>query len=105
LSGLNINYHKSELFCFGDAKEHKTQYEQLFGCKKVSYPFRYLGIHMHYRKLYNSDWRMIEERIEKKLSSWKEKYLSVGGRLMLINSVLMSLTMFMLSFFKYPKEC
>jgi hypothetical protein len=54
---------------------------------------------MHYRKLYNSDWRMIEERIEKKLSSWKEKYLSVGGRLMLINSVLMSLTMFMLSFF------
>jgi hypothetical protein len=24
---------------------------------------------MHYRKLYNSDWKMIEERIEKKLIS------------------------------------
>jgi hypothetical protein len=46
---------------------------------------------------------MIEERIEKKLSSWKEKYLSVGGRLVLINSVLSSLPMFMLSFFEIPK--
>jgi hypothetical protein len=46
---------------------------------------------------------MIEERIEKKLSSWKGKYLSVGGHLVLINSVLMSLTLFMLSFFEVPK--
>jgi hypothetical protein len=46
---------------------------------------------------------MIEECIEKKLSSWKGKYLSVGGRLVLINSVLSSLPMFMLSFFEIPK--
>jgi hypothetical protein len=46
---------------------------------------------------------LIEERIEKKLSSWKEKYLSVGGRLVLINSVLTSLPMFMLSFFVVQK--
>jgi hypothetical protein len=46
---------------------------------------------------------MIEERIEKKLSRWKEKYLSVGGRVVLINSVLMSLPMFMMSFFEVPK--
>jgi hypothetical protein len=57
---------------------------------------------MHYRKLNNKDWEMIEERIEKKLSSWKEKYLSVGGRLVLINLVLSSLPMFMLSFFEIP---
>jgi hypothetical protein len=59
---------------------------------------------MHYRKLYNSDWKMIEERIEKRLSSWKGKYLFVGGRLVLINSVLTSL-MFMLSILKFQKEC
>jgi hypothetical protein len=28
LSGLKINYHKSELFCFGDAKDQELQYEQ-----------------------------------------------------------------------------
>jgi hypothetical protein len=58
---------------------------------------------MHCRKLYNSNQKIIEERIEKKLSSWKGKDLSVDGSLVLINSVLTSLTMFMLSFFEVPK--
>ena len=35
---------------------------------------------MHYRKLSNSDWKTIEQRIEKKLSGWKAKMLTVGGR-------------------------
>jgi hypothetical protein len=102
LSDLKINYHKSELFCFGQAKDHELQYEQLYWCKRRSYSFIYLGIPMHYRKLYNSDWKIIEERI-KKMSSWKGKYLSVEERLVLINSVLTSLLMFMLSFFEVPK--
>ena len=58
---------------------------------------------MQFRKLSNADWRIIEEKFEKKLSSWKGKHMSVGGRLVLINSVLTSLTMFMLSFFEVPK--
>jgi hypothetical protein len=58
---------------------------------------------MHYRKLNNKDWGMIEERIEKKLTSWKGKYLLVGGRLVLTNLVLSSLLMFMLSFFEILK--
>jgi hypothetical protein len=104
LSGLKINFHKSEAFCFGEAKDNESQYEQLFGCKKCSFPFRYLGIPMHFRKLNNKNWEIIEERIEKKLSSWKGKYLSIGGHLVLINSMLSSLPMFMLSFFKIPKR-
>ncbi|WVZ53969.1 hypothetical protein U9M48_004850 [Paspalum notatum var. saurae] len=103
LSGLKINFHKSELFCFGEAKEWESQYSNLFGCKVGSYPFRYLGIPMHFRKLNNKDWKMIEERIERKLSNWKGKMLSFGGRLVLLNSVLSSLPMVMLSFFEIPR--
>jgi hypothetical protein len=51
LSGLKINFHKSEIFCFGKAKEEEEQYKQLFGCESGSLPFRYLGIPIHYRKL------------------------------------------------------
>jgi len=51
------------------------------------------------RKLNNKDWKMIEDRIERKLSSWKGKHLSYGGRIVLINYVLSSLPMFMLSGF------
>ncbi len=58
---------------------------------------------MHFRKLSNKDWKGIEERIKKKLTNWKGKHLSVGGRLVLINSVLSSLAMFMISFFEITK--
>jgi hypothetical protein len=103
VSGLKINYHKSELFGFGLTKEEETLYLSLFRCQKGGFPFRYLGILMHYRKLSNSDWKTIEIKFEKKLSNWKGKLMSVGGRLVLINSVLTSLVLFMLSFFEVPK--
>ncbi|WVZ49622.1 hypothetical protein U9M48_000963 [Paspalum notatum var. saurae] len=103
LSGLKINFHKSEIFCFGQTKECENDYSELFGCKLGSFPFRYMGLPMHDRKLNNSDWKHIEERFEKRLIGWKGKLLSVGERLVLINSVLSSLPMFMLSFFAIPK--
>jgi hypothetical protein len=55
------------------------------------------------RKLRNCDWGKVEERFEKRLSSWKGKPLSIGGRLTLINSVLSSLMMYMMPFFSTPK--
>jgi hypothetical protein len=103
LSGLKINFHKSEIFCFGKAKDHEVFYSQLFGCAMGKYTFRYLGLPMHTRKLSNKDWQTIENRIEKKLSDWKGKMLSIGDRLILINSVLSSLPMFMMSFFNSQK--
>jgi len=100
LSGLKINFHKSEIFCFGQAKELATLYADLFGCKLGSYPFRYLGLPMHVKKLRNRDWKLIEDRIEKRLGNWKGKLLSYGGRLVELNSILSSLPTFMLSFFR-----
>jgi hypothetical protein len=58
---------------------------------------------MNTRKLNNKDWKVIEDRIEKRLSGWKGKMLLVGDRLILINSVLSSLSMFMMSFFELPR--
>jgi hypothetical protein len=100
-TGLKINYHKSEFLCFGLSEEEENSYLFLFGCKKGTYPFRYLGILMHYRRLSSNDWKVIETKIENKLSRWKGKPMSIGGRLVLINYVLTSLVMFMLSFFMY----
>ena len=55
-------------------------------------------------KIANKEWSQIEERFQKKLSSWKGKLLSVGGRLALINSVLSNLPMFMVSSFRFLRE-
>jgi len=81
----------------------ESQYSAIFGFQSGSYLFKYLRIPMHYRKLSNADWHLIEQRFEKKLCSWKSKHLSVGGRLLLIDAVLTSIAMFMLSFFEVPK--
>jgi hypothetical protein len=100
LSGLKINFHKSEVFCYGEAKEIENCYTNLFGCGLGQYPFIYLSISMYHKKISNVDWKVIKE----KLSCWKGNLPSYEGRLVLINSVLSSLAMFMLSFYEVPKE-
>jgi hypothetical protein len=37
LSGFKINFHKSELFCFGEAQDETHLYAELFGCSQGSY--------------------------------------------------------------------
>jgi hypothetical protein len=103
LSGLKINFHKSEVYCFGSAKEIEQDYMELFGCQTGYLPFKYLGIPINYRRLRNGEWKPVEDRFESKLGNWIGKLLSYGDRLILINSVLTSLPMFMLSFFEIPK--
>jgi hypothetical protein len=71
LSGLKINFHKIEVFCYGEGKEMEGLYTNLFECDLGQYPFRYLGIPMHHKKISNVNWKIIEDKFEKKLSCWK----------------------------------
>ena len=63
LSGLNIKFHKSELFCFGEAQDDVSLYAELFGCGQGQFPIKYLGIPIHYRRLTNAEWKPVEERL------------------------------------------
>ncbi|WMV60154.1 hypothetical protein MTR67_053539 [Solanum verrucosum] len=47
-------------------------------------------------------WNSVIEKCEKKLAKWKSQYLSKGGRLTLINSVLDALPTYMMSLFPIP---
>jgi hypothetical protein len=68
-----------------------------------SFSMRYLGIPFHYRRLTLAEWKLVEERLPKCLSSWKGKLLSLGGRLILINLVLSNMVLHMILFFLLPK--
>jgi hypothetical protein len=63
LLGLKIKFHKSELFCFGEAKVEASSYAELFGCGKGQFPIRYLGIPIHYRRLTIAEWKLVDERL------------------------------------------
>lgn len=68
LSGLKINFHKNVIFSYGIAKDKEGEFSQIFGCDMGLYPFIYLDIPMHHRKLQiGRRWR----GFRKKLSCWK----------------------------------
>jgi hypothetical protein len=94
-----INFHKSEVFCFGKAKEVKDKYRDLFIREFGTHALKYLGIPIHFCRLENGEWKPVEDRFERKLSSWIGKLLSYDDRLILINSVLMNLPMFLTRLF------
>jgi glucokinase len=60
-------------FCNGKVKDNEEEYVQLFSCR--SYAFqksRYSNDHM---RLSNTDWIVIEEKFQKKLSTLERKTL------------------------------
>jgi hypothetical protein len=65
LSGLKINFYKSELFCFSEAKDMTNQYAKLFGCGQGQFSIMYLGILIQYWRLVNAKWKHVEERLQK----------------------------------------
>ena len=72
MSCLKINFHRSELFCYGLAKDYEMDYSCLFACGIDSFPLKYLGTPMTHRMLRNIEWQCVIDRFKKKI-----KYLEV----------------------------
>lgn len=62
----------------------------------------YLGMLIRAKSKSKGIWSGAIENSEKRLASWKSQYLSSGGRLTLVNSVLDSLPSYMMSVFPAP---
>lgn len=58
------------------------------GCQLVSLPTIYLGMPLDAKNKEVEVWSEVLERSERKLTRWKSQYLSLGGRLTLIKSVM-----------------
>ncbi|GAU10361.1 hypothetical protein TSUD_422740, partial [Trifolium subterraneum] len=71
-------------------------------CRHGSLPFLYLGLPIGGDSRRLNFWYPLVDRIRKRLSGWKCKNLSFGGRLILLKSVLSSIPVYFLSFFKAP---
>jgi len=102
ISGLKVNFHKSMLFGVNVSDSWLHEAVVVMHCKHGRIPFLYLGLPIggDPRKL--QFWQPLVERIRNRLSGWKCKNLSMGGRLILLKSVLSSIPVYFLSFFKAP---
>lgn len=51
-----------------------------------------------------SSWANLVDKIWKRLAKWEDKQLSFGGRITLIQSVLLAISIYCLSFYHVPKN-
>jgi hypothetical protein len=67
LSGLKINFDKSEILVIGGDQDMAIMYAQIFNCQIVSFPLKYLGVPISVSRLHVIDWLKLEEKIVIKL--------------------------------------
>ena len=101
LSGLRINLNKSEIVPIGSV-DNVLELAVEIGCGIGSLPSSYLGLPLGASHKALGVWDTVEDRFRKRLSSWKAQYISKGGRLTLIQSILSSLPIYCLSLFRMP---
>ncbi|XP_071689538.1 uncharacterized protein [Rutidosis leptorrhynchoides] len=102
LSGLKINFHKSVLYGVGVASIDIEGLASRVGCKVGDLPFIYLGLSVDKNMSKEQSWKPVIEKFYLKLSNWKARSISYGGRLTLIKSVLSSLPLYYFSLFRAP---
>jgi len=73
-------------------------------CKEGIIPFKYLGLPVGANSKKMSTWEPMLDQLKKRLISWGIKYVSLGGRTVLLNFVLNAIPIFFLSYLKIPAK-
>ncbi|WMV59186.1 hypothetical protein MTR67_052571 [Solanum verrucosum] len=101
VSGLHINWNKSFLYPVNVVPDLSSLARTLGG-RIGDLPTTYLGMPLGANNRPLGIWNGVIEKCERRLVNWKSQYLSLGGRLTLINSVLDSMPSYMMSLFPIP---
>ncbi|XP_019435061.1 PREDICTED: uncharacterized protein LOC109341583 [Lupinus angustifolius] len=103
VSGLKVNFQKSSMMGFSVSSSILEAAAAFIHCKVGSSPFNYLGILVGANPRRIATWKGVIDSVGKRLAGWKCRHISFGGRLVLINSILSSIPIYMLSLYKAPK--
>lgn len=102
-SGFKVNLGKSRLYGVSVRREEVDNLASSLNCSSDSLPFTYLGLPVGANMNRITSWNPIIDKFKKRLSLWKSKTLSFGGRLTLIKAVMDGLSNYYFSLFRAPK--
>ncbi|GJX62887.1 RNA-directed DNA polymerase, eukaryota, reverse transcriptase zinc-binding domain protein [Tanacetum coccineum] len=102
VSGLRININKSKIVGINVFDEDVSNMAVVLGCGVEKLPMTYLGVPVGGNMRICDNWKRIIQKFEAKLSNWKAKLLSIGGRLSLIKAVLGNLPTYFMSLYWMP---
>lgn len=102
-SRLKINFLKSS--CGGVAVQGDSlcRYISMLNCRSMNLPFSYLGLIVGGNPRRIEFWNPVVQKLRKKLSFWRRRALSFEGCIFLLKSVLTTMPLFYLSFYRLPK--
>jgi hypothetical protein len=104
VSGIKINFWKSCLLGVNVSDEFLERGCSFLNCKRGVVPFKYLGLPVGANPKRIVTWEPLLDQIKRRLNSWGNKFISLGGRIVLLNSVLNSIPIFFVSFMKMPSH-
>jgi hypothetical protein len=102
-TGLKVNYSKSNMFPINVSQERLVHLAATFNCQVGVFPFTYLGLSLSMNKPIVQDCIPLVTRVERRLVS-TSNFLTQGGKLQLVNSVLSSIATFYMCSIKVPIE-
>ena len=73
------------------------------GAKRAALPIRYLGLPLSAKKLRNIDFQQLLQSVQARMESWQSSFLTYGGRMVLIRSVLTALPLHYMQAIKLSK--
>ena len=77
---------------------------ELLECSISSFPCTYLGLPLSTHKISHELLMPVIHKVDRRLSGWLATFLSLGGRLTLVNSVLADIPSYFMSCFPWPKD-
>ncbi|KAJ9685197.1 hypothetical protein PVL29_017290 [Vitis rotundifolia] len=99
--GLKINL-ENTISGINTGQELLSSLASVFYCIVSKWPLSYLGLPLGGNLKTIGFWDPVVERISRRLDGWKKAFLSLGGRITLIQSSLSHIPSYFLSLFKIP---
>jgi hypothetical protein len=103
ISRMKINYNKNDMVPANLDEEETLQYSKIFYCNVGIFPFKYLGVPLHFEKLRREDIQPIVDKVINRIPGWKGRLLSYGARLVLLRACLGSIPINLMSLIRFPK--
>jgi hypothetical protein len=101
-SGLKINYDKSTLVPIHMDEQQANLCVQIIGCRREGFPQPYLGLPLSIHKLPVSAFSPYLLKTDRYLGSWQAQFLNPMGRAVLVNYVLDSQLVYLMSSLQLP---
>ena len=106
MSDQKVNISKSHVI-FGTGVAHRDyiKIKRELQITQVPCSFQYLGVNIGTKCLPMSAFNPMLERIRNNLSSWKAKALPFPGKVTLVQAVIQSISVYLLSTYGYQRLC